>query len=100
VEQDLAVVEEVHLEQFVAESEHDGVSCLQPLLDVNKLVIGLEFNLLHLHFLHLLVKVNDEALEEQVLFLEVSVFGHGISLIGLDAFLLEGGVLDEVDVSE
>lgn len=36
VEQDLSVVLEVHLNDLVAEAEHDGVFCPHPLLHVNR----------------------------------------------------------------
>ena len=98
MQQNLAVVEEVDLEQFIAETEHNGVSGFQPLFDVDKLVISLVLDLFLGGLLNLLVEVNDEPFEEEVLFLEVPVSGHRLSLIGEDIFLFEGWVLNKVDV--
>ena len=39
IEDDLAVVEEIDLENFIAHSKHDGMPCFQPLLHVNKLFV-------------------------------------------------------------
>ena len=88
MQQDLAIVEKVDLEEFVAEAEHDGVPGLQPLLDVDELVVGLELDLFLGHLLYLLVEVDDEPLEQQVFLLEVPVLGHGVGLVGEDVFLL------------
>ena len=98
MEEDLAVVEEVDLEELVAESEHDGVAGLEPLLDEDEGVVPLVPELVLGHVVHLLVEVDDEALEQHVLLLEVAVLGHGVDPVALDVLLLEGGVLDEVDV--
>lgn len=94
----LAVVEEVDLEEFVAESEHDGVPCLQPLLDVDELLVGLELELFGRQFFHFLVEVHDESFEKEIFLLEVTVLRHGVGPVGLDVLLLQGRILDEEDV--
>jgi hypothetical protein len=44
--------------------------------------------------------VDHKSLQQHVLLLEVTFLGKGVGLVALDVLLLEGGVLDEVDVSE
>lgn len=84
----MTIVKKVDLKEFVAETEHDSVPGLQPLLDVDELVVGLELDLFRGHFLYLFVKVDDEPLEQQVFFLEVPILGHGVGLVGKYVFLL------------
>lgn len=64
MKKNLAVIEEIDLEKFVAESEHYSMSCFEPLLDIDKAVITFELAFLDLHFLYLLVEVNDESLQK------------------------------------
>lgn len=62
VQQDLAVVEKVHLEKLVAEPEHDRMPCFQPLLDVDKPVVSFILDLVDLHLFDLFVEVHYKSL--------------------------------------
>ncbi len=99
MQQYLTVIKKIDLKQLVAQPEHNSMSGLEPLLDIDKFLLSLEFQLLLRHLLHLLVQMYDESLEKEILLLKISVFGHRICLVAEDVLLLKGGVLDEVDVS-
>jgi hypothetical protein len=95
----LAVIKEVDLEDFIAESEHDGVFGFEPLLHVDELVIFLVGGFGGSDFGDLVVEVDDEFLEEHELFLEVFVVGQGVVLfphirINLNVFVLARRVLN------
>ena len=93
IEKDLAVIEKVDLEDFIAESEHDGVFGFEPLLYVDELVVFLVGGFGGSDFGYLVVEVDDEFLEEHELFLEVFVVGQGVVLfphvwVNLNVFVL------------
>lgn len=100
MKQDLTVVKEVDLEELVAQSEHDGVSGLEPLFDVDEPVVLLEFKLLLGHLFHFLVEMNHEPLQQEVFFLKISIFRHIFSFVTQDVLLLQGRILHKVDVPD
>ena len=76
------------------------MSRLEPLFDVDELVVVLEFCLFLWHFIQLFVEMHYEPLQQEVLLLKVPVFGHRVGLVGKNALLLESGVLNKVYVPE
>ena len=62
MQQDLTVIEEVDLEEFVAQAKHDRMTSFQPLLDVDKSIISLELDLLLRHLLNLFIQMHYESL--------------------------------------
>jgi hypothetical protein len=99
IEQDLAVIKEVDLEDFIAESEHDGMFCFEPLLYVDELVVFLVGGFRGSDFGDFVIEVDDEFLEKHELFLEVFVVGQGVVLfphvrVNLNVFVLARRVLN------
>ena len=95
----MAVIKEVDLEDFIAESEHDGVFSFEPLLYVDELIIFLVGGFGGSDFGDLVVEVDDEFLEEHELFLKIFVVGQGVVLfphirINLNVFVLARRVLN------
>jgi hypothetical protein len=99
VQQDLAVVEKVDLEKFIAEPKHNRVSSFEPLLDVDKSVVSLILYLIDLHLFNLLVQVHYKSLQQKVLLLKVSIFGHSIWTVRKDVFLFQSRIFNKVNVS-
>ena len=60
MKQNLTVVEEIDLEQFIAETKHDGVSGFEPLFDVYEFIIILELYFFLRHLLYLFIEMNDK----------------------------------------
>ena len=87
MQQDLTVIEEVDLEEFVAQAKHDRMTSFQPLLDVDKSIISLELDLLLRHLLNLFIQMHYESLEKKVLLLKVTIFGHRVSFVTQYIFL-------------
>ena len=56
----MGVIKEVDLEDFIAEPEHDGMLCFEPLLNINEFVIFLVAGLWDIEFDNFIIKVDDE----------------------------------------
>lgn len=81
IQQNLTVVVEVHLENLVAQPEHNCVAGFQPLLYVHEFVV-LVVNHLVLQsgnrylgqLSNFVIQVNNKSFKEHIFFLEVSIF--------------------------
>ncbi len=101
----MAVIKEVDLKDFIAESEHDGVLGFEPLLYVDEFIVFLVGGFGGSDFGDLVVEVDDEFLEKHELFLEVFVVGQGVVLfphiwVNLYVFVLTRRVLNIGDSPE
>ena len=95
----MAVVKEVDLKDFIAESEHNGVFGLEPLFDIDELVVLLVSGLGDIKFGDLVIEVDNELFEKHEFFLEVFVVGESVIFfphvrVNLNVFLFAGRVFN------
>ena len=94
IQQNLTIVVEVHLEDFVAQAEHYCVSRLQPLLYVDESIVFVVDNFvlrqgrMYLRqFGNLIIQMNNKSLEEHVFFLKIPVFGKRVKIVDIHFFI-------------
>lgn len=88
MQQYLAVVKEINLEELVAEAEHYRVPSLKPLLDVDKLIIVHIGVFFFGKLFKLFIEVNDKPLKKKIFLLKVSIFWERFGLVGKNLLLL------------
>lgn len=94
----MAVVEEVYLEDFVAQAEHYCVTGFQPLLHVDEPFILVVDQLRLRQFGSFVIQLRNEPLKQHILLLEILIIGQAISGVADNIVLLGSRVIDIVDL--